>query len=275
MAAFRKLLPVIGSTVGIAALSQSFYTVEPGKRGLIFDRVKGVRQEVQKEGLHILIPFLQEPIMMDVRSTPRVVSSVTGTKDLQSVNLSLRVLYRPKEEKLPMIYKNSGVDYADRILPSVINEVLKAVVAQYNADQLITLRERVSREIRESLTVRCNQFGLMLDDVSITHLNFSKDFSRAIEDKQVAEQNAERAKFIVDLAEQEKIALIIRSEGDAEAAKLVSDALAKHGKALLELRRIETAQEIAIALSKNPKVQYLPNKGNLLLNIGGNITGGR
>jgi len=268
MSALKKLIPAIGATVGFAALSASIYTVEPGHRGLIFDRMKGVKPNVQAEGLHVLVPFLQQPIMMDVRSTPRVVSSVTGTKDLQSVNLSLRVLYRPKLDQLPAIYKNSGLDYADRILPSVVNEVLKAVVAQYNADQLITLRALVSKEIRESLTARSNQFGLQLDDVSITHLNFSKDFSRAIEDKQVAEQNAERAKFVVNLAEQEKIALVIRSEGDAEAAKLVSDALAKHGKGLLELRRIETAQEIAEKLSKNSKVTYLPNKGNLLLNVG-------
>lgn len=260
---------VVGG-VGTAAYA-SIYTVGPGKRGLIFSMINGVSENVAKEGAHFRIPILQEPIIMDVRSTPRVISGITGTKDLQSVNLSIRVLYRPSEANLPRIYKNSGVDYADRILPSVGGEVLKAVVAQYNADQLLTLRDQVSREIREALTARCKRFYLELDDVSITHLNFSRDFSRAIEDKQVAEQNAERAKFVVAKAEQEKLALIIRSEGDAEAAKLVSDSLSKHGKGLVELRRIETAQQIAETLAKKSNITYLPsgkNGGSLLMNIG-------
>lgn len=243
------------------------YTVEPGHRGVIFDRYRGVLPECKKEGLHFLVPILQQVHMMDTRSTPHVISSVTGTKDLQSVSLSLRMLYRPDEKKLPYIYSTSGLDYADRILPSVGNEVLKAVVAQYNADQLLTQRDKVSRQIRETMLVRCKKFAINLDDVSITHLNFSKDFSKAIEDKQVAEQMAERAKFVVLKAEQEKLALVIRSQGDAEAAKLVSDALAKHGKGLVELRRIETADLVASKLAKNTNVTYLPNGNNMLLNL--------
>lgn len=186
--------------------------------------------EVSKEGAHLLVPGLQYPILMDVRTSPRMISSVTGTKDLQQVNLALRVLSRPNVEKLPDLYRRLGQDYQERILPSVGNEVLKAVVAKYDADQLLTLRDQVSREIREVMTRRCESFHLILDDVSITHLNFSAEFARAIEAKQVAEQMAERAKFVVMKAEQEKLALIVRSEGDAEAAALVSKSLQQHGK---------------------------------------------
>lgn len=253
----------IGGFIG----ANSVYTVEPGHRGLIFDRIQGVKSDVKKEGAHFLIPILQYPIIMDVRSTPRTISTVTGTKDLQSVNLSLRMLYRPEEDMLPKIYRGSGLDYADKLLPSVGNEVLKAVVAQYNADQLLTLRDQVSKEVRESLLKRCKGFGLALDDVSITHLNFSKDFSKAIEDKQVAEQMAERAKFVVAMTEQETLALITRSQGDAEAAQLVSDAFAKHGKGLVELRRIETAEKIVDELSKNANVTWLPHGQQMLVNM--------
>jgi prohibitin 1 len=107
----------------------------------------------------------------------------------------------------------------------------------------------------------------MLDDVSITHLAFSQDFANAIEAKQVAEQTAERAKFVVMRAEQEKAALIIRSEGDAEAAQLVSNAIQKAGNGLIEIRRIETALSVTQKLAENPNVTYLPSNGNMLLNL--------
>ena len=88
--------------------------------------------------------MLQTPYIMDIRSRPREIKSVTGTKDLQMVNIYLRVLSRPREDKLPKIFQTIGMNYDDRVLPSLGNEVLKSVVAQYNADQLLSMREQIS-----------------------------------------------------------------------------------------------------------------------------------
>ena len=258
----------VGIGAGVSLFQASVYNVDGGFRAVMFDRLSGVQRAVRGEGTHFRIPWVQTPHQFDVRIRPRNISSATGTKDLQIVTINLRVLSRPEEEHLPDIFSNLGVDYDERVLPSIGNEVLKAVVAQYNAEQLITKREAVSREVRDELTKRATEFHILLEDVSITDLKFGKEFTAAIESKQVAEQDAERERFKVEKAEQEKKAAIIRAEGESTAAKVVSEAL-EASPALVELRRIEAAKDIAETLSKSRNVTYLPSGGqNMLLNLG-------
>jgi len=267
---FGKLGVLGGIGLGAVAVgSNCIYNVDAGKRGVIYDRFRGVLDSVEGEGTHFIVPMVQDPIIFDVTTRPRSVPVTTGTKDLQTVNLTLRILFRPRVNDLPKIYKEIGVDYDDRILPSIVNEVMKTVIAKFNADELITQRTRVSTKINEMLEERAENFNIILDDISITHLTFGREFSQAVEFKQVAQQEAEKARFIVEKEEQIKLATIIRAEGDAEAAQLISDAMQKSGEGLIQLRKIEAAKEVAGNLSMSRNVTYLPNNQGVLLNLPG------
>jgi len=161
-------------------------------------------------------------VCIDPRSRPRKISSPTGSKDLQMVNISLRVLSRPDASMLPSVFKNLGLDYDEKVLPSICNEVLKSVVAKFNASQLITQRQQVSLLVRRELTERARDFNIILDDVSITELSFSKEYAAAVEAKQVAQQEAQRAAFFVEKAYQERQQKIVQAEGEAQSAKMIS-----------------------------------------------------
>ncbi|CAI9111526.1 OLC1v1011769C1 [Oldenlandia corymbosa var. corymbosa] len=256
-----------GLGLGVTAVNSSLYTVDGGQRAVIFDRFRGVIDETVGEGTHFRIPWLQTPYIFDIRTRPHAFSSISGTKDLQMVNLTLRVLSRPETGRLPDIFKTLGLEYDEKVLPSIGNEVLKAVVAQFNADQLLTERPHVSALVRESLIRRARDFNIVLDDVAITHLSYGAEFSKAVEQKQVAQQEAERSKFVVMKAEQERRAAIIRAEGESEAAKLISQATEAAGTGLIELRRIEACKENAGTLAKSGNVWYLPKDNNMILGL--------
>ncbi|OWM64336.1 hypothetical protein CDL15_Pgr010127 [Punica granatum] len=268
-------LGVVGG-LSLYAVGNSLYNVEGGHRAIVFNRITGIKDKVYPEGTHLMIPWFERPVIYDVRARPEEIESTSGSHDLQMVRIGLRVLTRPVPDQLPTIYRTLGKDYEERVLPSIIHETLKAVVAQYNANEspaLLLSRsflrplQNVSREIRKVLTERAATFNIAVDDVSIKSLTFGREFTAAIEAKQVAAQEAERAKFVVEKAEQDKKSAIIRAQGEATSAQLIGQAIAKN-PAFITLRKIEASREIANTISNSNNSVFLSSE-DLLLNLQG------
>jgi len=261
----KAVLPLAGLG-GLAWLGTSaIYTVDAGHMAIKYNRFSGVQAATYREGVHFLIPWLERPIIYETRARAHQMSSLTGSKDLQMVNVTLRCLFKPDLMKLPEMYRYLGKDYDERVLQSIINEVLKSVVAQYNASALITQREKVSQVIRQRLTTRAKDFHILLDDVSLTHINFSQEYEKAVEAKQVAQQQAVRAQYLVLKATEEKKKTSINAEGEAKSAQMIGASI-RENPGFVELRRIQTAKDVASNLSKSANRMVLSTE-SLLLNL--------
>ena len=139
------------------------FNVDGGERGVLFQRFRtwagpqGILPKTKPPGTHFILPWFQQPTVLDVKAQPKFIKTQTATKDLQQVNIGVRILHRPilkgdpeanadeahPEEKLTELYRKFGASYDERILPSIMNEVMKTTVAQYNAEELLTKRESV------------------------------------------------------------------------------------------------------------------------------------
>lgn len=204
---------------------------------LKFSRLTGLSETVYREGWNFKIPYFERPIVFNIQTRPTMIKSLTANRgllkkkldeiyslDMQNVNISVRVLFRPKSDQLVKIYRTLGLNFDERVLPSIVNEVLKSIVAQYSANQLLSQRDQVSGKIRRTLEERANHFNIVIDDVSIVDLHFMKEYTEAIESKQVAQQDAERAKFVVEQAKEAKKSIIIRAQGEGKSIELVGKA---------------------------------------------------
>ena len=225
--------------IGVIATS-SVKIVDSGHRGVLLHwNAVDLTNPPLDEGLHFVVPFQDEVVNIEVRTLKYEKETRSASKDLQTVETTVTVNYHPDKEAIHRLYKNLGLDYENRVIQPAIEETVKQVTANYNAEELITKRPLVKQDIESSIRERLNQFDVVTEVISITDFEFSPLFSRAIESKVEAEQKALKAendlrRIEVEARQREANSVglananIAEAKGEAEAIAIINKALAEN-----------------------------------------------
>lgn len=206
--------------------AQSFTVIEGGHRGVAVT-LGSIHKQALGEGVHFITPFMTKVNVMSIRIQKTDVKAMAGTRDLQHVGMEVVVNYQLDPGRVVDIYREVGDEEAviARIVSPANQEGVKAAVAKMNAEELLTKREELSRSVLEDLRVKLAKRGIIVSDVSIANIDFSDEFDRAVEAKQIAQQQAQQARFLAERATNEAAAAIEVARGQAEAQRLLRESL--------------------------------------------------
>lgn len=247
----------IGILVGVAVLlialivlaANCFATVPTGHTGIITTFGK-VEDQTLEAGMHFKLPW-QKVINMDNRNQKSTLNLICFSSDLQEVDVVYTVNYQIEKKNAQTIYKTIGTDYFNTVMTPRINEAVKQMLKNYDAESLIGSREKLSTEIYDVLNTDLAQYNIQVVSASIENLDFTDAFTAAVEAKQVAAQNKLKAETEQEQAnmEAEKAAerAKINAQAAANAAKIQAEAEAEVAKtkanAAAEVTKIEADAE--------------------------------
>lgn len=221
----------------IAIIFTPFAIVNAGERGVLMQFGK-VQERILGEGLHGIIPIVNTVKKLSVRVQKQEISAEASSKDLQDVFTDVALNWHIIPEEANTIFQQIGAEneIVARIINPAIEEVLKAVMAKYTAEELITNRGEVKARVDNLLTTRLTTYHIAVDGISLVHVHFSERFDEAVEAKQIAEQEAKRAEFVALKASKEAETKVNLAKGEAEAQRLVRETLTPE---LLQKQAIE------------------------------------
>lgn len=221
----KKIVAIIVIIIlAIILFFSSFRIIKSGEVGIKVRFGKVINTQMN-EGVNFKIPFIEKIVKMNVRVQKTEIETESSSKDLQLVNMKLAVNYRVNGEKATSLYKNVGTKYEDIVLQPAIQESVKAVTSRYTAEELITKRNEVSNECVKELDNKVKKYGLSVDNFNITNFNFSSEFNKAIEEKQVAEQKVLTAKQELEKAKVDAEKKIVQAEAEKKSNELKQQTL--------------------------------------------------
>lgn len=253
------ILGVISAAVLLVILN-SFIIIYPGQAGVV--SILGKAQDgALLEGVHFKPPFISKVDVYDLTVQKFEVPAQSSTKDLQDLKASFAINFRLDPEQVVAVRRQQGTleNLVSKVVAPQTQESFKIAAARRTAEQAITEREELKRDFDTALNERLEKYAVIVQDTSVVDLDFSREFTRAVEDKQIAEQRAQRAVYVAQEAEQQAQADINRARGRAEAQRLLAETLKATGGELV-------LQKEAIAAWRNggsqmPRVLIMGDEG--------------
>lgn len=217
-----KIIAIV--VVCLIFISSCFTTINTGEVGIRVRFGKVVNAKTN-EGINLKIPFVEEIDKVYVKVQKIELVAASASKDLQDIDMSLAVNFRVDSSKAKDLYKNVGNNYIDTVLEPAIKESIKSATSDYTAEELITKRSEVSNKCLETLQGKVEKYGLVIEDFNITNFNFSDEFNKAIEEKQIAEQKVLTAKQELEKEKIEAEKKIVSAQAEKEANELKEKSL--------------------------------------------------
>jgi len=212
------------TVVVILLIFSSFTVIDAGHTGVVV-RLGKVSDNVLNEGFHFKLPIITNIVKIDNRVIKTEVESNSASKDLQSISSKVSVNYRVNTNSSAKIYKNVGNNFETVIVNPAIHECMKSVTAKYNAEELITKRAIVSSEMEKEISQKINPYGLNIEVFNIIDFDFSEEFSKAIEAKQTAQQQALKAEQDLARIKVEASQTVEKAKAESEAYQLKNQQL--------------------------------------------------
>lgn len=219
----------------------SFFVVDPWYNGFTVTLGK-INQTVYSDWLHLKLPIITNAVKYNIQTQKLEATTEASSKDLQTVEATIAVNYKYKESEVVNLYKNVGKEekVQEKVLTPAIQEVFKSVVAKYSAEQLITERSAVSKDIEDTLNKRLERYWIQIQLFNIVNFNFSKSFNDAIEAKVTAEQDALAEKNKLEKVKYESEQKIVNAEAQAKAIEIQAKAIqTQWGAEYVKLKWIE------------------------------------
>lgn len=187
-------------------------------------------------GLQVKVPFIQDIEIIDCRTQKIEADANAASKDLQNVSSKIAVNFAVNTESAVNLYKQIGSNYRSVVIDPAVQEVVKMITAQYTAEEIITKRSEVSMKMTDLLDEKISQNGIEIEAFNVINFDFSEEFNKAIENKQIAQQQALKAEQDLNRIKIEAEQKIVQAKAEADALKLQKQEITSD---LLELRRIE------------------------------------
>lgn len=220
----KKIIGVVVLLLLIIIGCSSCTSVDTGCTG-IKTRFGAVQDVTLQEGLNFKLPFVEKIVQMNNKTQKTNAKGNSASKDLQTVTYAISTNYRVEPDSAHTLYQKVGLEYEKTIVSPAIQESAKSVMAKYTAEELIQNRVAVSEGIREVLTERLKEYGIVVEAINIENFDFSAEFNKAIEAKQTAQQEALKAQQETIKIQEQANQKIIQAEAEAKANELLTKSI--------------------------------------------------